>query len=597
MPELSRFTAVDWAVVAGILVLTTLVGSLLGRHATMRDFFLGGRRLPWWVVSASIIATEISAVTLVAIPWVVYRPGGDITSLQVLAIGSILARFAIAWKLVPVYFAREVYSPYDVLGERLGEGARRVASCLFVAGNVLGQSARVYLMALVIEVVLHEDLASLEARTGVPSLVMSIGVVSLFAIFWTWIGGVATVAWTDLILLGVILVAVISMLVVIAGGLDLGFERIWRVGVDSHRFRFLDFDTSPGRAYTFWAAAIASSFGNIGAYGVDQMVAQRLLCCRDARDARKAIVASSLAMVVTFLVSLVGVGLCAWYERHPMSTAGTALVESGDDRIVPVFALEYMPEGLRGLVIAGILAAAISTLTAALGALSQSTLSALWQPLARRIRRARGIVLDAAGLDRASLRASRGLVVVFGLLLGTIAVLLQPVARSYGSVLDLALSLPGYTQGALLAGILLAITRAPIDGSGYVWSAPLSAFWVFCCAWHGPRTEFLVPPFVFAAFVAWLCLRAWPDLRDGAGIGRVAFQSAMLTAGLGLCAWVAYHGEFWWQPVASEPGRWTSLAFPWYVPAGCVFAFVLGHVLARTREPERAVDRAADATG
>lgn len=582
MPELSRFTWIDWSVVGGVLALTTLVGSLLGKRASLRDFFLGGRKLPWWIVSFSIVATEISAVTLVAVPWVVYRPGGDMTSLQLLAIGSILARFAIAWKLVPIYFAREVYSPYDVLGERLGEGARRTASVLFVAGNLLGQAARVYLVALVLEVVLNQDLASLSERTGVPSLALAVGIVVAFAALWTSIGGVAAVAWTDFVLVLVVLGSVIAMLVVIAGGLDLGYERIWRVGVDSHRFRFFDFDTSPGRAYTFWAAALASSFGNVGAYGVDQKVAQRLLCCRDARDARKAIVASSAAMLITLLVSVVGVGLAAWYEQHAMSAAGAALVASADDRIVPVFVLEAMPEGLRGLVIAGVLAAAITTMSAALSALSQTTLAALWQPLAKRWHARRGTVRSEEAADRAALRASRLLICAFACVLGAIAVALQPVAKSYGSVLDLALSLPGYTQGALLAGILLAVSRAPIDGSGYVWSAPLSALWVYCCAWHGPRTEYLLPPIVFAVVAAWICLRAWPDVRAGAGVARVAFQTTALAAGLALCAWVGVHGEFWWQPVASAPGRWSSLAFPWYVPAGCAFAFVLGHVLART---------------
>jgi len=581
VPELNSFDALDWSVVAGVLLLTTVVGAVLGRRGSMRDYFLGGRDVPWWVVSGSIVATEISAVTMVAIPWVVFRPGGDMRSLQVLVIGSILARLAIAWKLVPIYFAREVYSPYDVIGERLGEPARRTASALFVAGNILGQSARVYLMALVLEVVLHGELAALSAQSGLSSLVLSVGVVSVFAILWTWIGGVAAVAWTDFILLLVVLVTVVATLTVIAGGLDLGFERIWRVGIDSQRLRFFDFDTNPGRAYTFWAALLASSFGNVAAYGVDQMTAQRLLCCRTARDARKAIIGSSVAMVITFLVALVGVGLFAWYERHPMSLAGQELITT-DDRIVPVFALEYMPAGLRGLVIAGIVAAAISTLTSALSALSQTSLSAAWLPLVRRIRAWRGIVLDAAAQERSAVRAARALVLFFGLLLGAIGIALQPVALKYGSVLDLALSLPGYTQGALLAGILLALTRAPIDGSGYVWSAPLSALWVYCCAWHGPRTDLMVPPIAVAVGVAWLFLRSWPDWRAGVPLSRVLLQASYLIGALALCVWVSRHGEFWWQPIQSDAGRWLPLAFPWYVPAGCVFAFALGHVLARS---------------
>lgn len=584
MPALNGFSALDWSVVAAVLLVTTIVGAVLGKHANLRDYFLGGRKVPWWVVSASIIATEISAVTMVAIPWTVYRPGGDMTSLSLLVIGSILARLAIAWKLVPLYFARELYSPYDLLGEHLGEGARRMASALFVAGSILSQSARVYLTGLVLEVVLHAELEALSSATGLPTLMISVGIVALFAVAWTWIGGVAAVAWTDFLLLLVFVTSAVAMLTVISGGLDLGFERVWRVGIDSHRFHFLEFDAHPGRAYTFWAAAIAGSFGNFGAYGVDQMIAQRLLCCRDARDARKAIVWSSLAMAVTFLVALVGVGLVAWYERNPMSDAGRALVESANDRIVPVFAMEYLPDGLRGLVIAGILAAAISTLDSALGALSQTALSAAWMPWRRWRARRAGVEPDATTLDRAGLRVSRAFVLLFGLLLGALGVALDPVARRFGSVLDLALSMPGYTRGALLAGMLLVLSRAPVDGSGFLWAAPVSALWVFCCAWHGPRSDLYAPPIAFAFAAAWVFLRAWPDLRAGAGVGRVALQTVVLFVALGLCIWVGRHGESWWQPVASDPGRWLSLAFPWYEPAGCVVAFVLAHVLARSTD-------------
>ncbi|MBL8861882.1 MAG: hypothetical protein JNK02_07700 [Planctomycetes bacterium] len=581
MPQLNGFSALDWTVVAAVLAVSTLLGAVLGRHASLRDYFLGGRKLPWWVVAGSIAATEISAVTMVAIPWTVYRPGGNFTSLALLVIGSILARVAIAWVLVPVYFQREVYSPYDLIGERLGEGARRMASALFAVGNVLSQSARVYLTGLVLEVVLHAELQSLSAAVGVPTLALSIGLVASFAVLWTWLGGVAAVAWTDFLLLFVFIASAVAMLAVISAGLDLGFERVWRVGVDSQRFTFFDFETSPARAYTFWAAAIASSFGNFGAYGVDQMVAQRLLCCRDARAARLAILASSGAMAITLLVAVVGVGLTAWYERNPMSEAGAALIAAANDRIVPVFAMEVLPAGLRGLVVAGIVATAITTLDSALGALSQTAVSVVWAPWRRlRVRRA-GAAWDAVREDGRALRVSRRFVIVFGVLLGALGFAMQEVATRYGSVLDLALSMPGYTRGALLAAMLLVLTRATVDGSGFLWAAPASVLWVFCCAWHGPRAELVAPAAAFSLFACWTFLRAWPDLVAGISLRRVLGQTAVLGAALLFALWVGRHGEFWWQPVATESGQLLPLAFPWYEPAGCVAAFVLAHVLAR----------------
>ena len=132
----AQFTWIDWGVMAAFLAFTTLLGTrLTGRQATIRDFFLGGRRLPWYAVSASIVATEISAVTYVSLPSVVFKEGGDLTYLQLGLIGSFLARLVVGWVLVPAYYAREIYSPYDYVGNRLGEAARRTASAIFSIGG------------------------------------------------------------------------------------------------------------------------------------------------------------------------------------------------------------------------------------------------------------------------------------------------------------------------------------------------------------------------------------------------------------------------------------------------------------------------------
>ena len=194
------FSAIDWAVVAGVLLLTSLFGMWFGRGATMREFFLGGKQLPWWAVSASIVATEISALTLVSLPAIVYFEGGTSTYLQLTLIGSVVARFAIAWWLVPAYYEQEIYSPYDWVGRRLGEPVRRMMTFLGAVGGTLSQAARVYLTAVVLEILLAGQLAALEQSTGVPSIALSIGLITLVAVVWTWLGGIVTVVWTDVLL-------------------------------------------------------------------------------------------------------------------------------------------------------------------------------------------------------------------------------------------------------------------------------------------------------------------------------------------------------------------------------------------------------------
>lgn len=181
------FSALDWTIVATYIVITTWVGHRLkGQQESTRDFFLAGRNMPWYAVSASIIVTTISAITFIGVPAIAYAAGGNFTYLQ-LALGGIIARLLIARYLLHGYYEREYYSPYDFMSDRLGPVVARVTAGLFLIGGVLGQSVRVYATALVIELL-----------TG-WSMGQSILVIAAFAILWTWMGGIAAVIWTDVV--------------------------------------------------------------------------------------------------------------------------------------------------------------------------------------------------------------------------------------------------------------------------------------------------------------------------------------------------------------------------------------------------------------
>ena len=192
---------IDWGVVGAYFVVTTLIGgALAGKQATLRDFFLGGRRLPWYAVSGSIIATEISALTFISVPFVVFAPGGNFTYLQLGVFGSVLARIIVGYLVIPAYYQREIYSPYDYMGHQLGSAVRSMATVLFTLGGMLGQSARVYLTAVVLRVVLHQELGALAQATGVSELTWAVLAIGAVSIGWTLMGGISTVIWTDVIL-------------------------------------------------------------------------------------------------------------------------------------------------------------------------------------------------------------------------------------------------------------------------------------------------------------------------------------------------------------------------------------------------------------
>ena len=340
----THFTVIDWIVLAGYLVFTTVLGAkLAGRQATIRDFFLGGRKLPWPAVAGSIIATEISAVTFLGAPAIVFAAGGNFTYLQ-LALGAILARIIIGIWFVPAFYEREIYSPYDYMGNRLGVQVRSVTTGLFMVGAILGQSVRVLLTALV-----------LELMTGWP-LGVSIWVIGLIAVAWTLLGGITTVIWTDVVQFIVFVVGIIIALVYVCIDLPGGFGEMVTVAVEADKFRFWNFSSDPNVAFTIWAALIANTFLCLNAYGTDQLIAQRMFCCKGPREARIAIIASSVGQLVTILALFVGVGLFAYYQRFELTGEAADLVGERIDRIFPIFILQNMPVGLVGLIIAGVFA-------------------------------------------------------------------------------------------------------------------------------------------------------------------------------------------------------------------------------------------------
>ena len=429
-----QFTNIDWMVVAGYLVLTTWVGHLLkGSQSTIKDFFLGGRSLPWQAVSGSIIATEISGVTFIGVPGMIYAAGGDFTYLQ-WGIGSIIARIIVGIYFVRVFYQREIYSPYDYMGNQLGEGAKRLATIIFQVGGILGQSVRVLVAALALKVV-----TPLEFHH-------CIWIIGLFAVGWTLMGGMRTVIWTDVMQFFLFVGAGLFSLFWIIGQLDGGWNQMIETAGEAGKFNLINLTSDPAVGFTLWVAIIAVPFQNLSAFGVDQLNAQRMFCCRNANDARKAMIASSGALLLTLLMLFVGAGLFAFYE--PMRVAGSepAIFNEDTNSVFPVWIVTELPVGLRGLILAGIFAAAISSLDSILAALSQTTLG-LFKPK------------KDQNSERNRLILSRILVLVWGIILSAFAVELDSL-RGKVNVVVLAFGMISYTTGPML-GMFLASLLTP----------------------------------------------------------------------------------------------------------------------------------------
>ncbi len=522
----------------------------------MRDFFLAGRRIPWPAVTGSIIATEISAVTLISVPAAVFAQGGDLTYLQ-LGIGAILARLIVGLVFVRAFYEREIYSPYDYVGVRLGAPARTATTWLFVLGAVLGQSVRVLLTAKILELI-----------SGIP-MSSSIWLIGAFAAGWTLLGGITTVIWTDVIQFFVFLLAMFAGLGFILHDLPGGWAELWQAAAAGGKTRLWNLTADPGVAFTLWAALVGNTVMCLGAFGTDQVMAQRMFCCRGPRQASLAIIASSFGQLVAVLAAFVGLGLFAFYQRpdHALTGDALALATQSKDSIFPYFILTQMPAGLVGLIIAGIFAAAVSSLDSALAALAQTVVTGIYRPW--RDRR----VGHASCDERHYLRASKVLVVIWALVLSGMAQISLLALDRYGDILNLALAMATYTWGAVLAAFLIALFRIPVDHRGVVWGAPLSVLTVFAVTWHQPWAQALTAVVGSAMLLAWLfavCRRSAesPDERRRAWTGLAAL-AASAAAAFAVCA----HRDSAGQPL--------HLAWPWSVPIGLVTAFALACLLGR----------------
>jgi SSS family transporter len=407
---------IDWIVLAAYLVGIISLGLWLGdRQAGAADYFLGKRNLPWWAILVSVVATETSALTVISIPGI--GALGDLTFLQ-LAMGYIIGRIGVAWLLLPGYFAGEIQTAYEVLGTRWGSGARRTASAIFLITRALATSVRLFAGAIPLAVI---------TGWSYPTAIMVIGAAT---VIYTYVGGLRAVVWADVIQWSVYIVAGVAALVVAIRLSPDGLASAAAAG----KLRVFDFRFSLTAPYTFVAALFGGALLSAASHGTDHLIVQRLLATRSLRDARLALVGSGIAVFAEFTLFLL-VGVAIWAAAPETRTLA-------GDAIFPTFVTTHLKGGLGGLVVAGVLAAAMGSTASALNSLASSTTHDYYAPLAHRI-----------GDDTHLLRVGRLFTLAWAVILVGGALLF----RSRNTpVVVVALSIASLTYGALLGAFVLA---------------------------------------------------------------------------------------------------------------------------------------------
>jgi SSS family solute:Na+ symporter len=371
------FSFIDWAILAAYMAAVLWIGVRAGKQKEHGDdFFLAGRSMPTWAVSVSVLATALSAATFIGGPQQSYR--GDLTYLAT-NIGGLLAVLIVGFIFLPAFYAAGTPSIYGYLGQRFNVGTQAAAGGMFMLGRLLASGARLFITAIPFALI------AFGSAEGWP-LVMAILLVTVAAAAYTMLGGIRAVIWTDVLQACVVVGTVTLAVFVLFNQIDLPIGEIVDrlTAADSgDKLTVIDWSVDPSKSYTAWASLIGFTLFMVAAFGTDQDLAQRMLTCKTPQKATWAVILSNLIgwpVVLLFLV----VGLLLWVEEQVHGPILPDLPDQGDRAVFLRFILRDMPVGLRGLMVAGLFAAAMSSLDSVLNALASSTVADWLRPLQAR---------------------------------------------------------------------------------------------------------------------------------------------------------------------------------------------------------------------
>jgi SSS family solute:Na+ symporter len=438
----------DWAVILFYLGGIIALGSWFGRdQRNTRDYFLGGKDIPWWGIGLSIVAAETSALTVIGVPAMSYASHGNLAFIQ-LIIGYVIARVILAAVIVPYYFKGEIYSPYQLFSNAFGESARHTAGGFFLLSETLSAGVRVYVACIPVTLMLGPKL--LGAFAGGDPILGAILLFVVLSLLYTGVGGVKAVIWTDAVQFGLFLFGGLFALCYIPRFFAGGAGEVFHLAAAAGKLHWFNASVSWASLWrepvNLWMGVIGGTFMVMSSHGAEQLIVQRVLACKNVRDGRRALMLSAVVILPLFLIFLlVGAMLWVYYQKFPLGIPvpevrpGSGI--KANDFIFPIFMLTAAPHVLKGLLIVAILAAAMSSVSSALTSLaSVSTMDF-----------ARKLLPEKS--DEFFLRFSK----ISTALWGAVLMVVASLSRQRQLVVETAFSLRGLTSGALLGGLLLAL--------------------------------------------------------------------------------------------------------------------------------------------
>jgi SSS family solute:Na+ symporter len=416
----------DYSIIVLYLIAIAAFGIISGgKQRSVKDYFLGSKVVPWWAVCFSIVAAETSTLTFISIPGLAYLT--NLNFLQV-TFGYLIGRIIVAFVFLPAYAKGDLKTAYTYLEDRFGGKTRSFASIVFLLTRIAADGVRLFATAI-----------PLKLMIGI-SYPEAIILIALVALIYTYTGGVKGVIWVDVIqmftYIGGAVIAAIFLLNLIPGGWD----SIYKAASYAGKFSVLNLGFENGisgffsQPYTLIGGILGGAFLSMASHGTDQLIVQRLLATKTLKDSQKAIIGSGVIIIFQFAIFLiVGVMLYGYYGEMSIKP----------DTVFPKFIIEAMPAGLFGLIIAGLFAAALSTLAGSISSLSSSAMMDLYTPLFGKNKN-----------DAAQLRISRLFSIMWALMLVGSALFFMNTSQA---VVELALSIASFTYGGLLGTFLLGL--------------------------------------------------------------------------------------------------------------------------------------------
>ena len=474
----SAFSPIDWMIFGSYFLVLLLTSVVLSRAkvTSTREYFVGANSMPMLAVAISVVATSQSAATFLGAPE--YSYGKDLTFLG-FYLSAFIAVFIVAYLLIPRFYAIGAVTVYELLEHRYGESAKKQAGIMFLIGRLFASGARLYIGALAISMILFMDISPLHIS-------ISIALLMIGALSYTYFGGIKSIVFSDIIQAITYIGAAFAVLIYLYYSLDTDMATMVDILSAEGKLKVINFsfDGFAGgfNLYTILAGWLLL---NIAAYGLDQDMTQRVLSCKNQKEGAKSLIYSIVFTIPVALLFLV-IGLLLYlYYKHPELSGFTGSVDGsfqGDKiTIMMSYILNEMPDGLRGLVTVGAIAAALSSTNSVLGAMSSVAIEDIYRPYIEK----RGNISEAL-----MLRASRVAVLVFALLLSGMAILSyywQHATQTH--LLTFALGVMAFAYAGLLGVYGAAIFTTRGNGRVLPWALV-----------GGFMTVLVLQPYVLALF-------------------------------------------------------------------------------------------------